>query len=697
MLITQILKLFKIVGSRVLLRNSSLGLDGNSKTITNVADPSDSQDASTKNYVDTAISLIPDPLVPKDAIALPADFPTLALVEVGWTYWIIADVTDNDVTKTNTGQSFLIDDEIFWSGTAWVNLGSRTFWKRTGTTIEPHVANDSLNLGSGALTTTGTLSSGGIITQGDSKVYSNSTDALTKSIAVYKSRGTYATPTVITTGDCLGEIVGHGHDGTNYIRSGSIRFKSSGTIGTNRVPSSIEFRTSTNANPSVETLYATIKSTGVFSVPKGLEVYDISVTPNDIVTVNATNVSVSRNGLTTTSSDGQVIANISVSTAGVPSQISPRARFTGTALNSVSGLSETNSFIIENLPVTAAGTTSATLKFGVSINGGAYTYPMTLSNIGTLTLLGNCLVANGGYLSNGSAPARGLYAVGTLSTGNIIERNINDAYTIQTINNANASSTGNILDLQWQSVNRITFSKNGSINLNTTDALGAGTININAVRYFHAFSPANALDSNLFIGSGSGNFTMGGTGDQGGYNVGIGKGTLQANTIGNYNTANGMYSLYLNTTGSSNTANGFSSLRSNTTGNNNTANGYFSLYSNTTGSNNTANGYNAGRSITTGGNNSFFGVDAGYHASQKVDATNSMALGYGAYTTASNQIVLGNGSITQILCGQSSQAEVVVGKLETTVAGEGIIVKSPDGTRYKITVANGGTITVAAA
>lgn len=37
------------------------------------------------------------------------------------------------------------------------------------------------------------------------------------------------------------------------------------------------------------------------------------------------------------------------------------------------------------------------------------------------------------------------------------------------------------------------------------------------------------------------------------------------------------------------------------------------------------------------------------------------------------------------------------GQLENMVAGMGVILKSPDGTRYRITVANGGTVAVALA
>jgi hypothetical protein len=189
---------------------------------------------------------------------------------------------------------------------------------------------------------------------------------------------------------------------------------------------------------------------------------------------------------------------------------------------------------------------------------------------------------------------------------------------------------------------------------------------------------ANTATGNTFIGIGAGRYNTTGYNNTAngfyslyynttGYsNTANGVYSLYSNTTGNYNTANGFYSLYSNTTGFNNTANGYASLYynttgyyntangvyslySNTTGNYNTANGFYSLYSNTTGFNNTANGVNAGRTLITGNSNTFFGYGAGYNASQKTDAVNSMALGNGAFTTADNQVVIGNTSVTQTL------------------------------------------------
>ena len=132
-------------------------------------------------------------------------------------------------------------------------------------------------------------------------------------------------------------------------------------------------------------------------------------------------------------------------------------------------------------------------------------------------------------------------------------------------------------------------------------------------------------------------------------NTSFGYASLRANISGNHNSAFGQYSLNANTTGVNNTAFGSGSLMVNTTGAQNVAIGYASLQSLNTGSYNVSVGTSAGRSITTGTYNTFLGYTAGYNGSQKVDATNSMALGNGAYTTADNQVVIGNTSITSTI------------------------------------------------
>lgn len=60
-------------------------------------------------------------------IELASDFPTSSSVSVHDYYRITADVTDNDVTKTNTGQAFKVGDNIEWDGISWKKLAETIF------------------------------------------------------------------------------------------------------------------------------------------------------------------------------------------------------------------------------------------------------------------------------------------------------------------------------------------------------------------------------------------------------------------------------------------------------------------------------------------------------------------------------------------------------------------------------------------
>lgn len=70
-----------------------------------------------------------------------SDFPTpQAVVTSGAQYQVLASVTDNDSTRTNTGQSFASGDYIVWTGTAWNNI-SGTNTAGTVTSVSVATAN----------------------------------------------------------------------------------------------------------------------------------------------------------------------------------------------------------------------------------------------------------------------------------------------------------------------------------------------------------------------------------------------------------------------------------------------------------------------------------------------------------------------------------------------------------------------------
>ena len=61
-------------------------------------------------------------------IAVNSDFPLPAQVQVGWMYRALADVVDDDPTRTNTGVSVPKDSEIYWTGATWGFLDTNSIW-----------------------------------------------------------------------------------------------------------------------------------------------------------------------------------------------------------------------------------------------------------------------------------------------------------------------------------------------------------------------------------------------------------------------------------------------------------------------------------------------------------------------------------------------------------------------------------------
>lgn len=127
-------------------------------------------------------------------------------------------------------------------------------------------------------------------------------------------------------------------------------------------------------------------------------------------------------------------------------------------------------------------------------------------------------------------------------------------------------------------------------------------------------------------------------------NTGVGRNALSTNISGVFNTALGSNSLRLNTTGTHNTALGSNAMFSNTIGIHNTASGFYAMSGNTTGNYNTSQGYHS----LFGNNTGSLNTALGYRAFFSGTYSNSTALGSNSIITASNQVRLGDISITSI-------------------------------------------------
>ncbi len=194
-------------------------------------------------------------------------------------------------------------------------------------------------------------------------------------------------------------------------------------------------------------------------------------------------------------------------------------------------------------------------------------------------------------------------------------------------------------------------------------------------------------------------------------NTAIGFKALYNDTSGVNNTATGWLSLYSNTSGGDNTATGESALHENTSGASNVAVGNSSLFYNSSGSNNTAVGLNTLYNNTTGLFNTAIGREAlninvsgnyntaiGYGADVTVgNLNNASAIGYNAKVSASNSIVLGGTGVdaVNVAIGMSnppSKLTVTGGDVNITDIASGIILKSPNGQCWRVTVDNSGTL-----
>jgi hypothetical protein len=193
-------------------------------------------------------------------------------------------------------------------------------------------------------------------------------------------------------------------------------------------------------------------------------------------------------------------------------------------------------------------------------------------------------------------------------------------------------------------------------NINTDSSFG---YYINNIRVLHTsgLTTFAADQTNFFAGQYAGNSITDGF-----WNAALGYNALNANTSGGSNTACGYNALFLNTTGGGNTATGTDALHNNTQGSDNTAAGLLALFyningalntavgyaamkNNTSGDHNTAAGSNALETNTTGNHNTAIGYNSDVNAGNLQNAT---SLGYNSLNTASNQVRIGNSSVTSI-------------------------------------------------
>ena len=117
-----------------------------------------------------------------------------------------------------------------------------------------------------------------------------SADTVSAGLRFYKNRNAaIGSDTIVVTGDDLGSIEGYGYDGVDPdTLSSQILLSTEGTIGANRIPGRILFRTATDAAPGVLTTALTLDSAqGATIAGAGRVIGNFDVNTNKF-TVNAT-------------------------------------------------------------------------------------------------------------------------------------------------------------------------------------------------------------------------------------------------------------------------------------------------------------------------------------------------------------------------------------------------------------------------
>jgi hypothetical protein len=567
---------------------------------------------------------------------------------------------------SGTIPSAVLANSGVWTSSEDLNLASGKVYKINGTTVL-----SATGLGSGvtssSLTSVGTLTGGtwnGTIinpTYGGTGI-NNGTRTLTINTGnlTFTAQTAGSSVTVPSSGTLT-----VGAD-THFIGTTSVALnRASGNLALTGI-SSVTLPGSTSG--SVQIIPVAAAGTGtVLTLPATT---GIVVTTGDTGSVTSTMIagSIADSKLSTISTSGKVANSATTATSANTANAIVARDASG---NFTAGSITTNSDSFVN--GVRVGKGAGTGNQNVAVGGNALYSNTTGSNNNAVG--GDALYSNTTGWSNTAVGRRSLFSNTTGTRNNAVGSDALFSNTTGWFNNAfgfnalysNTTGTNNTAFGETVLYSNTTGSNNtavgrGALYLNTT-----GTFN-NAFGYNALYSNTDGDDNTAFgpvalysnttgsinnaVGfnalysntTGSNNNAVGGdalySNTTGSNNTAVGNDALYSNTTGYENSAIGAIALHYNTTGSDNTAVGVAALYSNTTGTENNAFGDGALFSNTTGTRNTAFGDEAGSNITTGSNNICIGMLAGA----------SGAGGWNNITTTSNNIIMGNDSITAARC-----------------------------------------------
>ncbi|GAB4001459.1 hypothetical protein GCM10028807_57650 [Spirosoma daeguense] len=371
----------------------------------------------------------------------------------------------------------------------------------------------------------------------------------------------------------------------------------------------------------------------------------------------------------------------------------------------------------------ASGATSLapTLTIGNNVVSNA-----KLATVATATIKGRTTAGAGNVEDLSASQARGVMGLGDLAL-----QNANSLTTTATTSMSNVTMSGNLSVVSGNIVvgNTTPTSTTAPWSLNMGGTYSTSpTSGLKFVVYDDGTAKSGFGVSvgqfNYVIGPGLSHvFSIGGTGvatvSSAGLNISASNpridfgGTRMLHATGTQSVFVGRSAGNTTTTGQFNSALGESAGTALTSGQRNTFAGTNSGIGVTGGNDNTLIGTNAGFNLTTSSGNTFVGKDAGFKTGFTTTSTNNTFIGFGAGmnisgTTMNNVVLIGydagngesNLSNTAVF-GKSATPLLIKnyggytdsGDVEVTDATKGIILKSPNGTRWRVTVSNAGVLT----
>ena len=556
------------MASNKLRLKATNGLDGNSKTITNVADPVNAQDVATKATVDLKANITSPTFTGAVTLAEgTSSVPSLTFSNDGAPdtgLYHISDGSFGVTCNTIPTVQFATDRTKF---NTTVELNGTAIYKSNGTAPAYYMSQDGMGRQHWYWNTAGGTSPTFAVAGEDAC-------DLMHSAASDGSGGFFQ----FRTASGYGKAAGAAISWTEVLLAHSSRFSYMG----NTVWHSGNFNPANYATLASPTFTGTVS--GITKAMVGLSSVDNTADTAKNV-LSATKLTTARTiamtgDVTYTSAAFDGSANVTAAATLANSGV------TAGTYNNV-GTSVTPFTVDAKGRVTATGTAVA-IAIGSDANSNV--------KIGTSALQSNTTgsnnVANGHYALQANTTGGNNTAIGTCALYNNTTGSSNVANSFAALywNTTGSNNTAN-------GTSALLANTTG----NSNTANGTSTLKANTTGYNNVANGSSALLANTTGNSNTANGTSALYNNTTGYaNAANGTSALQENTTGYNNVANGVYALLKNTTGNWNTADGFSALYWNTTGSNNTANGTSALYYNANGNYNTANGSSALYNNNTG-------------------------------------------------------------------------------------------------